>query len=115
MIIVYATVPNSVILINYMVTDGIVVWRAWVLCRRNSGRLLYIPVFLWILACLAMLATLVLRVVITTVRVRIDYDKEPASLTRGIDITQVFSFAMTLLTNLTSTAQRGNIVGRYDP
>ncbi|EJD37084.1 hypothetical protein AURDEDRAFT_173841 [Auricularia subglabra TFB-10046 SS5] len=102
--IVYSTVPNSMILINYAVTDGIVVWRAWVLCRRDSGRLLYIPLALWCLACLSMAATLAMRLAITIVRVHNDYKMEPAQLTIGINIPQVSSFALTLLTNIISTA-----------
>ncbi|KAF9016068.1 hypothetical protein BDP27DRAFT_1251751, partial [Rhodocollybia butyracea] len=33
---------SALMLINYILTDGVVVWRAWVLCNDSSARVLKI-------------------------------------------------------------------------
>ncbi|EJD37081.1 hypothetical protein AURDEDRAFT_188167 [Auricularia subglabra TFB-10046 SS5] len=110
---VYSPIPNSVVLINYILSDGVVVWRAWVLCRRDSGRLLYVPVVLLCSASLAVIATCVMRIIITVVRVHYDLKIEPAPLTRGIDVCQVASISLTLLNNLTATGLIGYQAWKY--
>ncbi len=34
---------------QYLVSDGVVVWRAWVLCKEEFGKIVFIPVFLFML------------------------------------------------------------------
>ncbi|KAI0254124.1 hypothetical protein BJV78DRAFT_1280511 [Lactifluus subvellereus] len=40
----FPTVCNTVLIINYIITDGVVVWRTWVLCADQSTAVLMIPV-----------------------------------------------------------------------
>lgn len=112
-IAVYSPIPNSAVLVNYIISDAVVVWRAWVLCRRDSGRLLYLPVGLLCGASLAMIATFAMRIIITVVRVNNDYKIEPPPLTRGIDVCQVASISLSLLTNLTATCLIGYQAWKY--
>ncbi|KAL5525814.1 hypothetical protein ACEPAG_7151 [Sanghuangporus baumii] len=52
---------NSLLLINYVLTDGIVVWRAWVLCKDGSKKILMVPLFLLFCTSLSVLATVSIR------------------------------------------------------
>ncbi|KAK0209242.1 hypothetical protein DFS33DRAFT_519543 [Desarmillaria ectypa] len=36
-------VMNALVLLNYVLTDGVVVWRAWVLCRDEYSKSLILP------------------------------------------------------------------------
>ena len=54
-----------------------------------------------------MIATFAMRIIITVVRVKNDYKIEPPPLTRGIDVCQVASISLSLLTNLTATCLIG--------
>ncbi|KAI0254079.1 hypothetical protein BJV78DRAFT_105477 [Lactifluus subvellereus] len=40
----WLSVFDTVLLINYIITDGVVVWRTWVLCADQSRAVLMIPV-----------------------------------------------------------------------
>ncbi|EJD54816.1 hypothetical protein AURDEDRAFT_119189 [Auricularia subglabra TFB-10046 SS5] len=82
---IYGSVGNAVVLINYVITDGIVVWRAWVLCRAESGRALYLPLALFALTCRR---------------------RKPGTtdgFTHAIDVTQIAGLSLSLLTNLSAT------------
>ncbi|KZV80085.1 hypothetical protein EXIGLDRAFT_577792, partial [Exidia glandulosa HHB12029] len=96
----FSTLENAIILTNYVLTDGVVVWRAWVLCRHDSGRVLYVPCAFLILTSLSVASTIVLRVILI---VHTDHGIEPPDLHRAISITQVADIAFTLLTNGSAT------------
>ncbi|KAF8145300.1 hypothetical protein K438DRAFT_1630341, partial [Mycena galopus ATCC 62051] len=38
---------NALVLINFVLSDGIVAWRAWVISRRDFRRCIVIPVAFW--------------------------------------------------------------------
>ncbi|EJD54811.1 hypothetical protein AURDEDRAFT_119186 [Auricularia subglabra TFB-10046 SS5] len=101
---VWASLGNAIITINYVIADGVVVWRAWVLCRADAGRWLYLPVFFLTLSSLSVFATIIIRVSIIAVRVLHGNGPEPSRMTRAIDITQVANMVFTLITNLLATA-----------
>lgn len=92
-------------------------WRAWVLCRHDSGRVLYVPcAFLFLTSCerayspsiyitltrnaVSVVSTIVIRVILI---VRTDHGLVSPQLSRAIDITQVANLAFTLLTNGSAT------------
>ncbi|THU80031.1 hypothetical protein K435DRAFT_845249 [Dendrothele bispora CBS 962.96] len=41
----YFTLFRAFGLMNYLLTDGVAVWRAWVLCHDESRKALYVPLF----------------------------------------------------------------------
>ncbi|KZV78960.1 hypothetical protein EXIGLDRAFT_783013 [Exidia glandulosa HHB12029] len=96
----FSTLANAIILSNYVLTDGVVVWRAWVLCRHDSGRVLYVPCAFLFLTSLSVVSTIVIRVILI---VRTDHGLVSPQLSRAIDITQVANLAFTLLTNGSAT------------
>ncbi|KAJ7745452.1 hypothetical protein DFH07DRAFT_963346 [Mycena maculata] len=46
---------NAISLINYVVSDAIVVWRAWIICLRNHRKYMYIPVVFWFFTAISVL------------------------------------------------------------
>ncbi|EJD43385.1 hypothetical protein AURDEDRAFT_88973 [Auricularia subglabra TFB-10046 SS5] len=95
-----STFANAGITLNLVITDGVVVSRAWTLCREESPWAVYFPLVSLVSTFLSVVATIVLRVVISGV-LR-DRDTPPA-LTHAIDGAQITSVVLTLLTNAFAT------------
>ncbi|EJD54808.1 hypothetical protein AURDEDRAFT_51722 [Auricularia subglabra TFB-10046 SS5] len=100
----YSPLASAVVLINYVITDGVVVWRAWVLCWEDSGRLLYAPLVFLGFTSISVSATIVIRVAIMIIRARGHIGPEPPNLTNAINVTQMANLVLTLLTNIMATA-----------
>ncbi|KAJ7646930.1 hypothetical protein FB45DRAFT_184320 [Roridomyces roridus] len=49
------SLATAVLLINYVLAGGVVVWRAWVVCRRSLRKVLWLAVFLLVLTALAVI------------------------------------------------------------
>ncbi|KAJ3785599.1 hypothetical protein GGU10DRAFT_268944, partial [Lentinula aff. detonsa] len=92
---------NALFLVNYGLTDGVVVWRAWVLCRYDHRTALLTSVFFLCCALLSEMSTIAVRVTLSC----LPPSDENAflSLSRVINITQVSNLGLSLLTNLTAT------------
>ncbi|KAJ3719567.1 hypothetical protein DFJ43DRAFT_1042700 [Lentinula guzmanii] len=92
---------NALFLVNYGLTDGVVVWRAWVLCRYDHRTALLTSVFFLCCALLSEMSTIAVRVTLSC----LPPSDENAflSLSRVINITQVLNLGLSLLTNLTAT------------
>ncbi|EJD54813.1 hypothetical protein AURDEDRAFT_179871 [Auricularia subglabra TFB-10046 SS5] len=105
---VFSSLRSAVILINYVITDGVVVWRAWVLCRSDNGRLLYLPLLFLCLTSISVAATIVIRIAITVIRANNGYGPGPSNLNHAIDITQVANLTLTLITNIIATTLIAN-------
>ncbi|TCD60802.1 hypothetical protein EIP91_009502 [Steccherinum ochraceum] len=87
---------SAIGLINYVLTDGVVVWRAWVLCRDDSPRLLGACLFFLSLASTSVLTTIGVRIALFAVTSGEGHKK----LSRAIDVTQVANLVLSLLTNI---------------
>ncbi|KAF9258490.1 hypothetical protein L218DRAFT_799160, partial [Marasmius fiardii PR-910] len=97
---------GAVVLINYALTDTVVVWRAWVLCSDSYRKYLYIPLFFLCCASVTVSATIIIRITIQSIP-HADGDKSDPRikvLTRAIDICQVSNYGFSLLLNLSATA-----------
>ncbi|KAF9258494.1 hypothetical protein L218DRAFT_877017 [Marasmius fiardii PR-910] len=115
---------SSVVLINYVLTDTVVFWRAWVLSNQDYRKLLYIP-FLFL--CCKQVIKLIFRLctlcgnfcysasVFATITIRITIqciphvdadtsDPRIKVLTHAIDVCQVSVGGCSLLLNISSTA-----------
>ncbi|KAJ3555403.1 hypothetical protein NM688_g2596 [Phlebia brevispora] len=95
----YATIFNAVVLFNYIFGDAIVVWRSWVLCRAEYGKLLFIPMVLLVLTTLTVLGTITVKVSTFLVFV----NGTPGSVTSVINVLQVSTLAVSFLTNVAAT------------
>ncbi|KAH8103609.1 hypothetical protein BXZ70DRAFT_742410 [Cristinia sonorae] len=91
---------SAIGLINYVLTDGVVVWRAWVLCRDDSRNGLMVSLGFLALACLSVTSTIAIRIGLF-VATKGQLNKH---LSRAIDITQVANLVFSLLTNFTATS-----------
>ncbi|KAI0254091.1 hypothetical protein BJV78DRAFT_1371651 [Lactifluus subvellereus] len=92
---------NAVLLINYIITDGVVVWRAWVLCADQSTAVLMIPVVTLIINFLFYATTVGVRGALFIVPGGL---KAHRILARIIDIAQVSNLGLSLLTNVLATS-----------
>ncbi|KAK7005864.1 hypothetical protein R3P38DRAFT_1721110 [Favolaschia claudopus] len=90
---------NALTLINYVVGDGVVVWRAWVICQRNHRKYLSFTFFFLGVTTITAILTIAFRIA--------DLAESPSLkgdvLALGIDILQVTNLATSLLSNLTAT------------
>lgn len=93
----YLPVFSSIILINYVLTDGVVVWRAWVLCSE-SRRALKIPVALLFCLAITVTVTIALRIQLTLLPI----DQEPL-LSLALNASQMANLIISLLTNISAT------------
>ncbi|KAK0230367.1 hypothetical protein IW262DRAFT_397172 [Armillaria fumosa] len=95
---------NALVLVNYVLTDGVVVWRAWVICRVDYSKSLILPLVFLCLTFLSVLTTIGLRVAIT-ILVNTQHVVIPhKGIDRGLDCLQVANLVLSLLTNIFSTS-----------
>ncbi|KAK0190543.1 hypothetical protein F5146DRAFT_558095 [Armillaria mellea] len=98
------TLMNSVVLLNYVLTDGVVVWRAWVLCHDEYNKSLILPLVFLCLTFLSVLGTIGLRIAITVIDVSQHIDIARIGLAHVLDYCQVTNLVLSLLTNVFSTS-----------
>ncbi|KAF9062528.1 hypothetical protein BDP27DRAFT_1336476 [Rhodocollybia butyracea] len=102
---------SALILINYILTDGVVVWRAWALCNDSSARVLKIPMGMLFCLFMSVAATIIIRITLLSpagIDTRLN-----TVLNRAIDTTQVANLVLSLLTNIFSTSIVGVKAWRY--
>ncbi|KAI9433156.1 hypothetical protein H4582DRAFT_2131786 [Lactarius indigo] len=90
---------NALTPINYALTDGVVVWRAWIICRDEYRKLLRVPIVMLVLTMLTVAATIGIRVFINTDPIR---DKN--RLATIINVFQEITLISSLLTNILGTS-----------
>ncbi|KAH9015144.1 hypothetical protein EDB83DRAFT_2520625 [Lactarius deliciosus] len=107
---------NSLTAISYALTDGVVVWRAWVICRDECRKLLTAPIVMLILTMRTSSSfsssesyerALFSVGVAATIGVRVFINIDPANredrLADTIDVFQEITFISSLLTNILGT------------
>jgi hypothetical protein len=98
----YVTVVAAFSLVNYFLTDGVVVWRAWVLCSDQSSKALRVPIVFLCCLALTVTTTIVIRLILASPAG--NDVKLNAILTRAIDASQVANLIISLLTNVSATS-----------
>ncbi|KAF9258504.1 hypothetical protein L218DRAFT_877048 [Marasmius fiardii PR-910] len=96
---------SSVVLINYVLTDAAVLWRAWVLCSDDYRKQLYVPLIFQFCVMSTVSGTIIVRIIIQSIP-HIDGDASiprVKSLQRTINIFQVANLGFSLLLNLSAT------------
>ncbi|KAF9059328.1 hypothetical protein BDP27DRAFT_1341675 [Rhodocollybia butyracea] len=91
---------GALFLVNYILTDGVVVWRAWVMCRSEYTIPLFVCIFFLCCAIASEMCSIAIRITISV----ISSAQTVTALNRAIDITQVSGLGLSLLTNLIATA-----------
>jgi len=94
---------GSVLLINFIITDGVVVWRAWVICSDQNKAILVTPVVILAIDSLAYLTTVVVKVglFITSTPEMVQIHNV---LIRITVIAQMSNLVLSLLTNAIATS-----------
>ncbi|KAI9456053.1 hypothetical protein BJY52DRAFT_609362 [Lactarius psammicola] len=90
---------NALAPISYALTDGVVVWRAWIICRDEYRKMLTAPIVMLILTMLGVAATIGIRVFINMDPVNREKDR----LADILDIFQEITFISSLITNILGT------------
>ncbi|KAI0305705.1 hypothetical protein B0F90DRAFT_1094489 [Multifurca ochricompacta] len=77
---------SAIVLLNYILTDGVVVWRAWVLCPDQSKAILMVPVVTLVINMLIYLTMISVRAALYVVPEGVPSHH---SLARAIDIAKL--------------------------
>ncbi|KAJ6521957.1 hypothetical protein DFH09DRAFT_212969 [Mycena vulgaris] len=102
---------NAITLINYVLSDGVVVWRAWVICLRHHRKYLWITIVLLGVTAISVLLTIALRIagLIQSPIVSL----KGTTVARLIDPVQIITLVTSLLSNLTATGVVGATAWRH--
>ncbi|KAJ7693335.1 hypothetical protein B0H17DRAFT_1059787 [Mycena rosella] len=93
---------NALVLVNYIISDSVVVWRAWILSLRNYRKYLAVTMFFLVVTTVSVTCTIIFRIIAV---VQFPWVKLPSSsyLIQGINILQMSNLGMSLLSNLSAT------------
>ncbi|KAJ7723557.1 hypothetical protein B0H16DRAFT_339457 [Mycena metata] len=97
---------NALTLLNYVLSDGIVVWRAWIICRRDHRKYLWTTIVFLVLTALTVFLTILFRL-IGMIQSPIVNFPTGSALAKGINVLQVTTLGTSLLSNLTATGAVG--------
>ncbi|KAI9456049.1 hypothetical protein BJY52DRAFT_608911 [Lactarius psammicola] len=86
---------NALAVINYALTDGVLVWRAWIICRDESRKLLTTLIGMLVLTMVGVAATISVRIFMT-----FDTNRR---LTTTINVFQETTLISSLVTNILGT------------
>ncbi|KAJ6521899.1 hypothetical protein DFH09DRAFT_211631 [Mycena vulgaris] len=97
---------NALVLINYILSDSVVMWRCWIICMRNHRKYLCITLFFLGVTTVSVTGTIIFRIIAL---VESPYAQLPNSsyLVKGIDILQIANLSMSLLSNISATSVVG--------
>ncbi|KAJ6498954.1 hypothetical protein C8R45DRAFT_1210820 [Mycena sanguinolenta] len=97
---------NASVYINYALSDGIVIWRAWVICLRSHRKYMWIPVCFLALTTLSVFATIGLRLA------TLNTPSMP-HLAEAMNIAQMSAVSTSLISNLSSMGVIGVTLWRH--
>ncbi|KAJ7105421.1 hypothetical protein C8R43DRAFT_1046821 [Mycena crocata] len=105
----WSPVFNSIILVNYVLSDGVVVWRAWVICNRRLRKYLWITTVFLVLTAIGVGLTIGFRIA-AFVELPIP---QGSFLKPAIDASQISTLVLSLVSNLSATAVVGVTAWRH--
>ncbi|KAJ7223656.1 hypothetical protein C8J57DRAFT_1591744 [Mycena rebaudengoi] len=105
------TLFNALVLINFVLSDGIVAWRAWVISRRDFPRCIVIPVAFWSVTIISTTALIILRIFDLSTHEKIHNNK---TFVKVISILQIQNMVTSLLSNISATGVIGATNGVID-
>ncbi|KAF7361634.1 hypothetical protein MVEN_00506700 [Mycena venus] len=103
---------NAMMLVNYIFSDAIVVWRAWIISWRGYRKYLCVTGLFLVLTAVTITCTIIFRIIAL---VESPYASLPHSnyLTWGVDILQIANIGFSLISNLSATAVVGATAWRH--
>jgi len=108
----YSPLFNALVLINYILTDGVVVWRAWLLCIPERRKFMVIPVVFLALTTVSISTTIVFKI-FALVKYPVTDAPAGSALLRGINIVQIANLGMSLLSNISATSIIGSTAWKH--
>ncbi|KAF8199816.1 hypothetical protein K438DRAFT_668203 [Mycena galopus ATCC 62051] len=97
---------NASVYINYVLSDGIVIWRAWVICLRSHRKYMRIPIFFLVATSLSVLTTIGLRIATLNV-------PDMPHLAEAMNIAQISTVSTSLFSNMSSMGVVGVTLWRH--
>ncbi|KAJ6498898.1 hypothetical protein C8R45DRAFT_97506 [Mycena sanguinolenta] len=101
---------NAVVMINFVISDCVVFWRAWVISHRRLRKYLWITLVLVALTTIAVVATIAVRAIAF---IQSSTENDSSSIGTIIDILQVSTGMLTLFSNLSATTVVGLTAWRH--
>ncbi|KAF7315752.1 hypothetical protein MIND_00091100 [Mycena indigotica] len=93
---------NAVVLVNYVFSDAVVIWRSWIITPVQHRRWIAIPVTLVFLASVSVISTIVFRAIAFVQYPLVPVPKD-TFIDRGINVLQLLSIGLSLLSNISAT------------
>ncbi|KAF9069465.1 hypothetical protein BDP27DRAFT_1325395 [Rhodocollybia butyracea] len=93
------TLISALLYTNYSLTDGVVVWRAWVLCRNEYSIALSVCIFFLCCTTASGMSLIAIRIALSVISTA----RTGTTLKLAVDITQVSGLGLSLITNLIAT------------
>ncbi|KAJ7037307.1 hypothetical protein C8F04DRAFT_1232725 [Mycena alexandri] len=107
---------NSLVLVNYVCSDAVVVWRAWIIAStpasRNYRKYLYITCFFLVLTFFSVTGTIVFQI-IGVIEFPLHRMPDNSYLTYGTNVLQTMNLVFSLISNLIATAIVATMVFRH--
>jgi len=97
---------NAVVMINFVLSDGVVVWRAWVISHRDLRKYLWVTMGFLALTAVAVFVLIGFRIT-AFIQSPIDDLSKNNFLRPAIDILQISTGVLSLVSNLSATAVVG--------
>ncbi|KAJ6594249.1 hypothetical protein B0H19DRAFT_1094631 [Mycena capillaripes] len=103
---------NALVLVNYIFSDAIVVWRAWIICSGGYRKYLSITIVFLILTVASVTSTIIFKIFML---VKFPDTQLPKGslLAEGVDVLQISNLAFSLISNLSATAVVGAITWQH--
>ncbi|KIK52376.1 hypothetical protein GYMLUDRAFT_251312 [Collybiopsis luxurians FD-317 M1] len=95
---------NALMTVNYILTDGVVVWRAWVLCSADGTKTLKVCLLVLCLGAGSVIFNIAIRVAIMLIEIKTKTGPSIDQLTVGINVTQIGTLVSSVLTNAIATS-----------
>ncbi|KAJ6594233.1 hypothetical protein B0H19DRAFT_54622 [Mycena capillaripes] len=103
---------NALVLVNYIFSDAVVVWRAWIICLRSYRKYLWFTIAFLVLTAISIICIIIFRIIAL---VEVPYAQLPngSYLRKGIDILQISAIGCSLISNLSATVVVGATAWEY--
>ncbi|KAJ7141501.1 hypothetical protein C8R44DRAFT_247952 [Mycena epipterygia] len=100
---------NALVLVNYVLSDAVVIWRARLICSPDQRKYMYFPLFCLIITCISVTGVIGLRIAFVAETVF----SNSSSFIKIINTLQVSAWTMSLASNLSATGVVGVTAWRH--
>ncbi|KIP02296.1 hypothetical protein PHLGIDRAFT_38560, partial [Phlebiopsis gigantea 11061_1 CR5-6] len=109
-----ADLMNAIALLNFWISDAVVVWRTWVVCKEEFSKVVLSVVYSCLcFTAIGIMMTITLRI-IDNVQTQGQRRVEKKSATdQALDVVQMVSSGFSMLTNLSATSVFGIYAWKY--